>query len=302
MMINTGKFDELFLDMKNVSTAVEEFILNEFEDPDSDIDEVASSMKYSLFAGGKRIRPYLTLAFCRLFGGDDRAAMPFAAALEMIHTFSLIHDDLPCMDDDNMRRGKPTNHMVYGEATALLAGDALAIKAFGTAAKNIFVSSGAIVEAIKVLSHSAAECGMVGGQIMDMAGERAPLSLEKLKKLQSLKTGALIKAAAMLGLIAAGVDSNDERYNAAVLYAEKIGLAFQIVDDILDVEGDADILGKPIGSDEENSKNTFISHMSVSEAREYAGRLTKEAKSAVEKYKGGDNLLLLADYLLCRNS
>ena len=237
-----------------------------------------------------------------MFGGSDEAALPFAAAIEMIHTFSLIHDDLPCMDNDDLRRGKPTNHKVYGEATALLAGDALALKAFGTAAKNEYVDAENILEAVKILSVSAAENGMVGGQIMDMNGEKEILSLEKLKKLQRLKTGALIVASAKLGTLAAGVGKNDERMDSAIAYAGDIGLAFQIKDDILDVVGEEQALGKPIGSDAENSKTTFLSHMTLEEAQSYAHELTENAKKAIIGYKGNEDLIALADYLLERNS
>lgn len=297
-----NSFDMLFSDMKKVSETVEKYINSTFAEPDEDIDEVADAMRYSLFAGGKRIRPYILLAFCRMFGGSDEAALPFAAAIEMIHTFSLIHDDLPCMDNDDLRRGKPTNHKVYGEATALLAGDALALKAFGTAANNEYVDAENILEAVKILSVSAAENGMVGGQIMDMNGEKEILSLEKLKKLQRLKTGALIVASAKLGTLAAGVGKNDERMDSAVGYAGDIGLAFQIKDDILDVVGEEQALGKPIGSDAENSKTTFLSHMTLEEAQSYAHELTENAKKAIIGYKGNENLIALADYLLERNS
>lgn len=288
--------------MKKVSETVEKYIKGTFAESDEDIDEVADAMRYSLFAGGKRIRPYILLAFCRMFGGSDEAALPFAAAIEMIHTFSLIHDDLPCMDNDDLRRGKPTNHKVYGEATALLAGDALALKAFGTAANNEYVDAENILEAVKILSVSAAENGMVGGQIMDMNGEKEILSLEKLKKLQRLKTGALIVASAKLGTLAAGVGKNDERMDSAIAYAGDIGLAFQIKDDILDVVGEEQALGKPIGSDAENSKTTFLSHMTLEEAQSYAHELTENAKKAIIGYKGNEDLIALADYLLERNS
>jgi geranylgeranyl diphosphate synthase type II len=297
-----NNFDMLFSDMKKVSETVEKYIKGTFAESDEDIDEVADAMRYSLFAGGKRIRPYILLAFCRMFGGSDEAALPFAAAIEMIHTFSLIHDDLPCMDNDDLRRGKPTNHKVYGEATALLAGDALALKAFGTAANNEYVDAENILEAVKILSVSAAENGMVGGQIMDMNGEKEILSLEKLKKLQRLKTGALIVASAKLGTLAAGVGKNDERMDSAIAYAGDIGLAFQIKDDILDVVGEEQALGKPIGSDAENSKTTFLSHMTLEEAQSYAHELTENAKKAIIGYKGNEDLIALADYLLERNS
>ena len=295
-------FDALFADMKSAAKMTEDYILGTFGTADADIDAVAEAMKYSIYAGGKRIRPYLVLSFCRLFGGEDRAALPFAAAIEMIHTFSLIHDDLPCMDDDDMRRGKPTNHKVYGEATALLAGDALALKAFGVAANNRFVFSHIALDAVKELSVASAERGMVGGQIMDMYGEEHPLDLEKLKKLQNLKTGALIEVSARLGAMAADVDADDERMKNAVLYAKGIGLAFQITDDILDVIGDEATLGKPIGSDAENSKTTFLSHMSIEEASCFAEKLTEDAKKAISCYEGAERLMELADYLIRRRS
>ncbi len=295
-------FDELFADMKNAAEATEKYMYDTFGQKDRDIDEVAEAMKYSLYAGGKRIRPYLVLAFCRLFGGSERAALPFAAAVEMIHTFSLIHDDLPCMDNDDMRRGKPTNHKVYGEATALLAGDALALKAFGVAASNKEVSPDTALRAVGALSFAAAEQGMVGGQIMDMYGENHALSLDKLEKLQGLKTGALICVSARLGALAAGITDSDERMRNALEYAKGIGLAFQITDDILDVEGDEALLGKPIGSDAENSKSTFLTHMTIDDAKDYARKLTNDAKSAIEEYEGSENLLSLADYLLIRRS
>lgn len=295
-------FEALGADIKETAVVSEEYIGSTFGAHDADIDEVAESMKYSLYAGGKRIRAYICVAFCRLFGGDIKAALPFAAAIEMIHTFSLIHDDLPCMDDDELRRGKPTNHRVYGEATALLAGDALALKAFGVAAENPYVQPEAALLAVRALSFAAAERGMVGGQIMDMHGENNALPIEKLKKLQSLKTGALIEVSARLGAIAAGVSDGEKRMEDALEYAKGIGLAFQIKDDILDVTGDEKLLGKPIGSDAENSKSTFLNHMSIEEAEGYAKELTEKAKKAVAGYEGSENLLALADFLLARNS
>ena len=172
------RFDELFSSMKKAASLTEEYLISTFGEVDEDTKSVEDSMKYSLFAGGKRIRPYLALEICKLFGGEEKSALPFAAALEMIHTFSLIHDDLPTMDDDSMRRGKPTNHVVFGEATALLAGDALALKAFGVAASNPYVSSEVCLLAVKALSFAAAERGMVGGQIIDMKGEETHLGFD----------------------------------------------------------------------------------------------------------------------------
>lgn len=296
------KFDELFSSLKRVASLTEDYLMSTFCEVDEDTKSVEDSMKYSLFAGGKRIRPYLTLEICKLFGGEEKCALPFAAALEMIHTFSLIHDDLPCMDDDSLRRGKPTNHVVFGEATALLAGDALALKAFGVAAANPHVSSEFSLLAVKALSFAAAERGMVGGQIIDMKGEETSLSFEELKKLQALKTGALIETAARLGAYAAGICDGDKRMEDALRYARGIGLAFQIKDDILDVTGDEALLGKPIGSDKENSKSTFLTYMSIEEAEEYAFSLTEEAKNSISEYDGAENLLALADYLLVRES
>ncbi|MEE0969989.1 MAG: farnesyl diphosphate synthase [Clostridia bacterium] len=301
-MMNNREFAHLLSAMKADAERVEKYTADTFGLPDSDIDEVSDAMKYSLFAGGKRIRPYLVLSFCRLFGGSDAGAIPFAAAVEMIHTFSLIHDDLPVMDNDDLRRGKPTNHKVYGEATALLAGDALALKAFGVAAQNREVPPETVVSAVRALSLASAEIGMVGGQIMDMKGEKDPLSMDKLIKLQNLKTGALIKVSAYLGAIAAGVSENEEKMKNALLYAEKLGLAFQITDDILDVVGNEKSLGKPIGSDLENSKTTFLSYMTIEEAKDYAAGLTEEAKNAVVQYEGSEDLILLADFLLFRES
>ena len=267
---------------------------------DEDIQVLLDSERYSLFAGGKRIRPALTLEFCRMFGGDDAAALPFACAVEMIHTYSLIHDDLPCMDDDEMRRGKPTNHKVYGESTALLAGDSLLTGAFEVAASNSEAGSDVSAKAVAYLASCAGRYGMVGGQIMDLEGEQKKLTLDQLLKLHSLKTGALIGAAAVLGALAAGVDLGDPCMEDVVTYAEKIGLAFQIVDDILDCTGDAEALGKNVGVDAEREKNTFTSFFSLEEAQFYAGRLTQDAVRAVRKYPGSEALVAVAEWLATR--
>ena len=197
-------------------------------------DILLESRRYSLMAGGKRIRPALALAFCRLFGGDPEAALPYACALEMIHTYSLIHDDLPCMDNDDLRRGKPTNHRVYGEAMALLAGDALLTDAFAMAADNPKLSGAVNARAVSILSRAAGSRGMVAGQVLDLLGEKSEHrpDFDRLLQTHRLKTGALIRAAAALGVLAAGVDESDVRMRDALTYAEGIGLVFQIVDDI----------------------------------------------------------------------
>ncbi len=267
---------------------------------DDDIKELLDSERYSLFAGGKRIRPLLTLEFCRMLGGEDKAALPFACAVEMIHTYSLIHDDLPCMDDDDLRRGKPTNHKVFGETTALLAGDSLLTGAFEAAASNTAVTPDVAAKAVAYLANCAGRYGMVGGQIMDLAGEKKKLTLDQLLRLHSLKTGALINAASVLGALAAGVELSDPRMEDVVTYAENIGLAFQIVDDILDCTGDAASLGKNVGVDAEHQKNTFLSFYTVEEAQLYADRLTREAVEAIRKYPDSETLCALAEWLATR--
>ncbi len=267
---------------------------------DKDIQVLLDSERYSLFAGGKRIRPTLTLEFCRLFGGEDAAALPFACAVEMIHTYSLIHDDLPCMDNDDMRRGKPTNHKVFGETTALLAGDSLLTGAFEVAASNTEAGAETAAKAVAYLASSAGRYGMVGGQVMDLEGERKRLTLDELLKLHSLKTGALISAASVLGALAAGVSFTDACMEDVVTYAENIGLAFQIVDDILDQTGDAEALGKNVGVDAEHQKNTFLSFYTVEQAQFYADRLTQDAISAIRKYPNSETLCALAEWLATR--
>jgi geranylgeranyl diphosphate synthase type II len=267
---------------------------------DADIRTLLEAERYSLLGGGKRIRPILTLGFCRLFGGEDAAALPFACAVEMIHTYSLIHDDLPCMDDDDLRRGRPTCHKAYGEAMAVLAGDALLTGAFEVAASNVVAGAEASAKAVAFLASSAGRYGMVGGQVMDIEGETRTLSLDELLKLHAQKTGALISAAAVLGALAAGVKLSDPRMEAVMIYAENLGLAFQILDDILDATGDAATLGKNVGVDRERGKNTFLSFFSVEQARQYAERLTTEAIEAIRTMEDSDFLCTLAEWLVQR--
>ncbi len=264
---------------------------------DAVLDE---AMRYSLLAGGKRVRPALVLEFCRLFGGDPTAAVPFAAAVEMIHTFSLIHDDLPCMDDDDLRRGRPTSHKVFGEANALLAGDALALDAFGVAAANAAVSPEVRAEAVMLLSTAAGSDGMVRGQIIDMFGETNTLIYEELLTLHAHKTGALIRVSAELGCLAAGYGRGTPEMAAAGGYAERIGLAFQVIDDILDVTASAEELGKSVGGDADHHKNTFLSFATLEEAGAYADRLTEEAVAIVAAYPEAERLVALARYLAVR--
>ena len=246
---------------------------------------IYEACRYSAMAGGKRLRPALVLEFCRVCGGDQQAALPFACALEMIHTYSLIHDDLPCMDDDDLRRGKPTNHKVYGEATAVLAGDGLLNLAFETASdpKNTaMVSAETQVQAIRALSRASGMDGMIGGQILDMAAEETRISLDQLKTLQELKTGALIGVAAQLGCLIG--HASEEQMAAALEYARCIGLAFQIQDDILDIEGDAETFGKSIGSDAENGKSTYPSLLGLERCHELVHELSQQAVDALTPF------------------
>ena len=268
---------------------------------DTKIQSLLDAERYAVFSGGKRIRPTLVLEFCRLFGGSDKAALPFACAVEMVHTYSLIHDDLPCMDNDDLRRGRPTCHRVYGDATALLTGDALLTYAFEITAQNKSVSDLSAASAVVALAKAAGSFGMVGGQIIDMLGETTPLDFDTLLRLHRLKTGALIRVSALLGCIAAGLDKDDMKTLAALNYAEKIGLAFQIVDDILDVTGDAALLGKRCGKDAEHNKTTFMTYFSPDEAKKYAAELTSLAVGAIEDFPGSERLVTLAYYLLDRD-
>lgn len=260
------------------------------------------AQKYSLLAGGKRIRPVLVMETCRTLGGNESVAVDFAAAVEMVHTYSLIHDDLPCMDDDDLRRGRPTNHKVYGEATAILAGDGLLTDAFGVILSNPTASAQAKANAALALSQGAGSFGMVQGQVIDMFGEQNELSLNELLELHKGKTGALIKAAVKLGCFAAELDATDPRIAALSTYADKIGLAFQVIDDVLDCTQSAETLGKSVGSDQRDGKTTFMSFYSVEDAKEYAKQLTKEAIGALDNVPRTESLVELAEYLMERNN
>ena len=271
---------------------------------DASLRTLLEAQNYSLMAGGKRIRPVLVLECCSALGGDREAALPFACALEMIHTYSLIHDDLPCMDNDDMRRGKPTNHKVYGEAVATLAGDGLLSDAFTVVSENTAVSESLRLKAVRLLAQASGSTGMVGGQIMDIQGEKAHLSEPTLKLLHARKTGALIKAAVLLGALAAGCDpdkkENAVHWQALIGYAERIGLAFQIMDDVLDVTADPALLGKTVGKDEAAEKTTFLSYYSVEQARDYARELTEQACAEVSELDKEGFLTALADELAHR--
>ncbi|MDD6395732.1 MAG: polyprenyl synthetase family protein [Firmicutes bacterium] len=241
--------------------------------------ELEDAVKYSLLDAGKRIRPILALEFCRAAGGNPEDAMPFGCGVEMIHTYSLIHDDLPCMDDDDLRRGKPSCHVKFGEDTALLAGDALQPLAFETMLTQSKLSPERTVKAAAVLAHACGAAGMVGGQVIDLGNEGKQVGLDELRKMDAGKTGAIIKAACVMGVIAADGDENTEKI--AELYAENIGIAFQITDDILDITSDEATLGKPVASDIENSKSTYVSLLGLDKAKREAERYTELAVEAV---------------------
>lgn len=269
------------------SILLEDALSSYYEYTDADYGELIDSQKYSLLGGGKRIRAFLVMEFCRLFGGEERAAIPYACAVEMVHAYSLVHDDLPCMDNDDMRRGKPSNHKAYGEALALLAGDSLLTKAFWALSTNSNCSSSANAKAVEILSCAAGCDGMIGGQTIDIKAEKSKLDFDTLLRLHSLKTGKLICASAMLGCVAAGV-CDGERFDSAKAYAEKIGLAFQIVDDILDYENG------------ERGVNSFLSFMSLEEAKKYARDVSYEAVESIKKYDTENTLGSLAEYLTQR--
>ena len=247
--------------------------------------DVIEAMEYSLLAGGKRIRPTLTLEFCRVCGGDVQAAMPFACAVEMIHSYSLIHDDLPCMDNSDLRRGRPANHIQYGEDIALLAGDGLLTLAFETALSPESIKlAGAQrgAEAARLLAKAAGAEGMVGGQVIDLQHENQRAPIEVLLEMDRKKTGALIQAAAQMGCAVAGADQKQRE--AAVEYAACVGLAFQIRDDILDVISDPETLGKPVGSDDKNEKSTYVSLLGMEKAQQLVNELTQQAESALSAF------------------
>lgn len=251
------------------------------------------AMQYSLMAGGKRLRPILVFEFCRICGNDWKAAAPFAAAIEMIHTYSLIHDDLPCMDDDDYRRGRLTNHMVYGEGMAVLAGDALLTDAFGIAAHAKLPKMEDMATAIGVLSECAGSLGMVGGQVLDIMSEERELTEQEVLDIQNRKTGCLISAACALGVLAGG--GSEKQYDAACQFAAGLGLAFQIRDDMLDVIGTQDELGKATGVDAQ--KNTFVKLFGLKRCEELVASYTNYAIEALNAFEDSGILKALAAFL-----
>ncbi len=263
-------------------------------------DGLLESMRYSLLAGGKRIRPILVLEFCRISGGEIDKALPIACAAEMLHTYSLIHDDLPCMDNDELRRGKPTNHVVYGECTAVLAGDALQAEAFGTILRSELPAD-ARAKCAEILADAIGSDGMCAGQFLDMAGENKLLTADELDEINSRKTGALLIAACRMGVAAAG--GSEEMLNAATNFGAAIGSAFQIRDDVLDVISSNEALGKPVGSDKKENKNTYMALYGEERCTQMIVKLTEAAKEALSSaFSDTDFLYSLADSMVTRKN
>ncbi|WP_088536682.1 polyprenyl synthetase family protein [Geobacter sp. DSM 9736] len=284
-----------------VDEALERYLPKEDELPSI----LHKSMRYSVFAGGKRIRPILMLAACESVGGDLSHAMPAACAMEMIHTYSLVHDDLPAMDDDDFRRGNPTNHKVFGEAVAILAGDALLTQAFILMSRNVNGSKPSaerLLAVIQEISCCAGSHGMVGGQVVDMESEgNQEIDLPTLQYIHTRKTGALMKASVKAGAILGGAD--DSAVSSLTRYGEAIGLAFQIADDILDIVGTTEELGKDAGSDEARGKATYPALMGLAESKRRAAELVDMALDALSSFDSkADPLREIARYIVARKS
>jgi geranylgeranyl diphosphate synthase, type II len=267
-------------------------------------EKLHQAMRYSVMAGGKRVRPVLTLASCTAAGGREELALPAACALEMIHTYSLIHDDLPAMDDDDFRRGRPTNHKVYGEATAILAGDALLTEAFELLSDsqiNAEVPASALLRVIHIIARCAGSTGMVGGQVVDMESEGKEIDFPTLEYIHTRKTGALLLASVQSGALLGGAD--DRTFNALTRYGSAAGLAFQIADDILNVVGDSATLGKTTGSDAERGKATYPALIGLEASRQRAQELKEMALTALEPLsEKAEPLRAIARYIVERTS
>lgn len=270
---------------------IEAALLKELGAETALVPRLAESMEYSLMAGGKRLRPILVMAAADAVGARGTDFVQAACGIEMIHTYSLIHDDLPAMDNDDYRRGKLTNHKVFGEALAILAGDALLTQAFEVILRQQGVSAEVLVQVLKEMSIAAGPNGMVGGQVIDMLSEGKRISMEELRKMHMGKTGALFRAAIRSGAILGG--ASEAKLAALTTYADCFGLAFQITDDILDVVGDEAVIGKPVGSDERNEKSTYVALTSLEEAKKLAADTVQQALDALEVF--GDEAKFLRD-------
>lgn len=286
--------------IKMVEEALDRLLPGEHVEPTT----IHRAMRYSIFAGGKRLRPVLVMAAAQAVGGREQMVLPTACALEMIHTYSLIHDDLPAMDNDDFRRGRPTNHKVFGEAMAILAGDALLTQAFvvlADMAENGQASPTAVLQVCQEVAQASGSLGMVGGQVADMEAANQPATPELLNFIHTHKTGALCRASVRSGAILGG--SNPEQLEQLTIYAEKLGLAFQITDDILDIEGDPEKIGKDVGSDQRNQKATFPAIYGLEESRRLAEETVVQALEALRDFgQEADLLREIVTYVLTRDS
>lgn len=282
--------------LREKKTLIDRYLMMFLGSPGKLPPTLYESMRYSLSAGGKRIRPILSIASCEAVGGRTEDVIPAAIAIEMIHTYSLIHDDLPAMDNDDLRRGKPTNHKVFGEATAILAGDGLLTLAFG-----ILSGVSNSMKIIHEIALAAGPEGMVGGQQLDIENEGKNIDVKALEELHRRKTGALILAAVRSGGIAGG--AAETQLSALTDYGMKIGLAFQIADDILDLEGDVEYIGKSIGKDAKQNKNTYPAIVGSTESKILAEKLVDEALIALDNFdEKADPLRMIAEYIIARKS
>lgn len=289
--------------LKNKKELVDSFLetyVSSKKDQNGCPKELFEAMKYSLLAGGKRVRPILVLAGYEAVGGESNNVMPVASSLELIHTYSLIHDDLPSMDDDDFRRNKPTTHIAFGEATAILAGDALLTEAFNIIS-NTKAEPGILINVIKEVTHACGPDGMVGGQTIDILMEGEKVEKDKLIYIHTHKTGALIKASVRIGAIMA--NASEDELDSLTTYGDNVGLAFQIIDDILDITGTTEELGKPAGSDNINSKNTYPSVFGLDESKKIAGNLITDAIKMLEGFdEKADPLREIAKYIISRRN
>lgn len=293
-----------FLDkLKEKAMIIEEALESYMPKEDEYPEMIHQAMRYSLLGGGKRLRPIMVMAAAEAVGGDQYKVLPVACAMEMIHTYSLIHDDLPAMDDDNYRRGKPTNHAIYGDAIAVLAGDALLTMAFEIMSKiqDPEIKPEAVLRVINEISSAAGTRGMIGGQVVDICSENIEISGETLKYIHTHKTGALFKASLRAGAILCS--ATEEQISALTRYAYFLGLGFQITDDVLDIEGDEEKLGKAVGSDQKKKKSTYPSIYGIQEAKQMAREAVAESLLSLEHFDGKADLLRdISRFLLERDS
>lgn len=285
---------------QRVQAALENYLPVADAEPQTQAGRLHEAMRYSVLAGGKRLRPVLAMATCKALGGDPENAVPAACALELIHAYSLVHDDLPAMDNDDLRRGRPTCHIAFDEATAILCGDALQAKAFEILATAPYLSARQRLAMVTELARASGHAGMVGGQAIDLDAVGKQLDLQSLERMHRHKTGALIEAATLLGAMAAG-STNSDQLGSARRYAAALGLAFQVKDDILDVEGETQTLGKQRGADADRNKPTFPALLGLDAARDRLDGLHREACNALRDLRGETfPLRELADFVVQR--